>query len=65
MFYIFYHHNKFCCHQLGFPLLVFMLIKYFLPSYQRRSSIENPSPGIPKIKKFTGLPPKTLLTPGT
>lgn len=59
------HHNKFLCHQFGLPLLESMLIRNFLVSSQHRSIIENPSPGIPKRKKFKGLPPNTPFTPGT
>jgi hypothetical protein len=40
-------------------------MRNFLVSSQQSRNIENPRPGIPKIKKFNGLPPNTLLTPGT
>jgi hypothetical protein len=59
------HHIKFLSHQLAYPLLEFMFIKNFLDSSQIRRVIEKPSPGMPSRKKGSGLPPKTLLTPGT
>lgn len=59
------HHNKFFCHQFGIPLFVSRFIRNFLVSSQQRRSIENPKPGIPKMKKSRGLPPNTPFTPGT
>lgn len=46
-------------------MLLSMLIRNFLISYQQSSSIEKANPGMPSKKKSKGLPPNTLLTPGT
>lgn len=59
------HQRRLRCHQFGFPLLLSLLIRNFLDSYQIKRSIENPNPGMPKTKKSNGLPPKTAFTPGT
>lgn len=59
------HQRRFLCHQFAFPLFVSIFIKNFLVSSQSNNNIENPSPGIPKMKKSSGLPPKTPFTPGT
>jgi len=55
---------RFLCHQLSSPLLEFMFMRYFLLSSQSNRVIEKVSPGMPSMKKGSGLPPKTLLTPG-
>lgn len=56
---------RFLAHQFGSPLLVSRFISIFLVSSQMSRVIENAMPGIPNKKNSKGLPPKTLLTPGT
>lgn len=59
------HHIKFLSHQLASPLFEFMFIKNLRVSSQMSRVMEKARPGIPSRKKGSGLPPKTLLTPGT